>query len=135
MKKIILTVTGFILLFLGLVGIFLPILPTTPFLLLASACFLRSSASLHNWITSHPLFGRYILGYELYRAVTPRAKISAIVLLWISIAFSIYIVPPVWVKLLLIVIAAGITIHLSLLRTLTKEMIETLDSFSSGKKT
>jgi uncharacterized membrane protein YbaN (DUF454 family) len=125
--KLLLVFAGFLSLFLGIIGIFLPVLPTTPFLLLASACFLRSSGKLHKWITGHPLFGRYIRGYEQFKAVTRKAKISAIILLWISIGFSIYIIPPVWVKILLFFIACGVSVHLLLLRTLTRDMIESLE--------
>lgn len=62
---------------LGVVGLFLPILPTTPFLLLASFCFVRSSPRLHQWLMNHRIFGRYVRDWEEKRAVRPGVKITA----------------------------------------------------------
>lgn len=104
---------------LGVAGIFIPLLPTTPFLLLAAACFLRSSDSLYEKLTTHRILGEYILNYSERRAITLKAKITAIVLLWLSIGYSvIYIVNLIYVKMILLVIAACVTAHLVSLNTL-----------------
>jgi uncharacterized membrane protein YbaN (DUF454 family) len=104
---------------LGTAGIFLPLLPTTPFLLLAAACFLRSSKRLHAWIMNHKWFGPYIYNYRTYKAIPKRTKITAITLLWITIAYSaLWIVPIVAVKLLLFFIAIAVTWHLLSMNTL-----------------
>lgn len=73
---------------LGLVGIFLPVLPTTPFLLVAAACFMRSSERLHRWLLAHPLFGCYIADYQAGRGIPARAKMTALALVWTSIPAS-----------------------------------------------
>lgn len=104
---------------LGIAGIFLPLLPTTPFLLLAAACFLRSSKRLHAWIMNHKWFGSYIYNYRTYKAIPRRTKIKAIALLWITISYSaLWVVPIVAVKFLLFFIAIAVTWHLLSLNTL-----------------
>ena len=63
---------------LGLVGVVLPVVPTTPFLLIAAACFARSSPRLHGWLLGHPLFGPPIRDWQAYGAIRPRAKAMAL---------------------------------------------------------
>jgi uncharacterized membrane protein YbaN (DUF454 family) len=102
---------------LGTVGIIVPILPTTPFLLLAAACFLRSSDRLYRWLTTHPLFGKFIRDYREHHAIPLRVKIPVLILLWLTIGISIvWVAEALWLRLLLGAIAAGVTIHLVSLR-------------------
>jgi hypothetical protein len=104
---------------LGVAGIFIPLLPTTPFLLLAAACFLRSSDSLYEKLVTHRLLGEYIRNYSEKRAVALRTKITAIALLWLSIGYSvIYIVNVIYIKVILLLIAACVTAHLVRLNTI-----------------
>lgn len=104
---------------LGVVGIFLPLLPTTPFLLLAAACFLRSSKRLHAWIMNHKWLGPYIYNYRTYRAISKKTKIASIALLWLTITYSaLCVVPIIAVKALLFFIAIAVTWHLLSLNTL-----------------
>lgn len=104
---------------LGVAGIFIPLLPTTPFLLLAAACFLRSSDSLYEKLTTHRILGEYIRNYSEKRAVALKTKVTAIILLWLSIGYSvIYIINVIYLKLILIVIAACVTAHLVSLNTI-----------------
>ena len=117
-KKYIFILLGLISLSLGVIGIFIPVLPTTPFLLLSSFLFLRSSKKLHNWLITHRIFGEYIYNYMEYRAVKKSAKISAIIMLWLSLTISILIVDNMHVRLLLAFIGAAVTIHISSLKTL-----------------
>jgi len=125
MVKYLLIAGGVLSLVLGIIGIFLPIMPTTPFLLVSAACFLRSSKRLHHWLTTNRLFGRYIRMYIKYRAISKVSRIVAIALLWIFISISaVFFTDRLWLRILLGVIAAGVTIHLATLKTLTKEMIE-----------
>ena len=125
MKRYLLLSGGILSLMLGFAGLLLPLLPTTPLLLLSAACFIRSSDSLYKWLVSHPLFGAYLKGYLEHRAITLKAKVSALLLLWGSIGCSaIFATKILWVKLLLIVIAAGVTVHIHGLKTLTKNMSE-----------
>ena len=119
MKNALLVVIGFISLSLGLVGIFLPVLPTTPFVLLSAGCFMKSSNRLYCWLTGHRTIGPYIDAWCRYRAVTVKSKIVSIVVLWsvmlCTIAFG---VSSPWMRLGLVVIAVAVTIHLVLLKTL-----------------
>ncbi|CAG9170364.1 YbaN family protein [Cupriavidus pampae] len=75
---------GVISLVLGIIGIFLPLLPTTPFVLLAAACFARGSARFHTWLVSHPRFGPTILDWQKHRAIPWRAKVFALSTMWVS---------------------------------------------------
>lgn len=125
--KYLLIGSGAVLLGIEAVGVFVPLLPTTPFLLLAAACFLRSSEKLYHWITHHRLFGNYIRGYTRFRAVSMQNKIVAIALLWLSIGSSaLFFITSAWLQILLAVIGVAVTIHIALLRTLTSAMIEQL---------
>ena len=78
-------VAGAIAVLLGIFGIFLPLLPTTPFLLLASWCFARGSDRLHRWLLSHRVFGEYLRNFEAGRGIPLKAKIVATVMLWGSL--------------------------------------------------
>jgi uncharacterized membrane protein YbaN (DUF454 family) len=115
--KVLLTIAGCIALALAVAGLFLPLLPTTPFLLLASACFVRGSKRLHRWLHANRLFGVYLQNYEEHRAIPRKAKICALVLLWGSMSYSIWLVGPMPVKLLLAAIGLGVTIFLLRMKT------------------
>ncbi|KIH76641.1 membrane protein [Geoalkalibacter ferrihydriticus DSM 17813] len=118
--KLALLAAGLLSTGLGVLGIFLPLLPTVPLLLLAAACFARSSEKFYNWLIGHPRLGPMINGYLEGEGIPLRAKISAITLLWISISISALLVVPItWVKALLFLIASGVTLHL--LRLPTRE--------------
>ncbi len=102
---------------LGVLGIFIPILPTTPFLLLAAYLFARSSQKLYRWLLTHRLLSIYIKNYIYYKAISPKVKIVSLSLLWASILYSCYITwSKVWLPPLLIAIAIGVTIHILKLR-------------------
>jgi uncharacterized membrane protein YbaN (DUF454 family) len=127
-KKYALIAAGFCTFILGVIGIFLPLLPTTPFLLLSAAFFLRSSDRLYRWITNHKVFGKYIKYYFEYRAVTKRSKIITLGFLWAVILSSIlFIADSLWLKIILAAVAVGVTIHIVTMRTLTKEMMKEAD--------
>jgi len=81
---------------LGFLGLFLPVLPTTPFLLLAAACFARSSRRIFNWLLNHPRFGPLIREWREYRSMPYRAKRTALVLIALSFAISITFFVPGW---------------------------------------
>lgn len=104
---------GWLSLVLGIIGIFLPLLPTTPFILLAAACFLRTSEKLYRWLTSHPRFGPYIVDYLAGRGVPRSAKISAFLLMWPSLLITAFVLtqsPVVRVILPLIGVATSLYI-------------------------
>ena len=131
LKRNLLIAVGLISLSLGVVGIFLPLLPTTPFLLLASACFVRSSEKLHNWLIYHKVFGNYIRCYQQFRAISLRVKILTVTVLWVFIGYAVvFVVSAILIRILLFVIAVAVTIHILRLRMLTKEMLADLHDSS-----
>jgi uncharacterized membrane protein YbaN (DUF454 family) len=99
---------GTLALALGIVGIFVPLLPTTPFLLAAAACYARSSRRLHGWLLAHRHFGPSIRAFE-EGALPPRAKALALASLWLSIAFLAFALPPVAAKAAALSVACGVT--------------------------
>lgn len=116
--KILLNVVGSIAVVLAVLGIFLPLLPTTPFLLLASACYMRGSARMHRWLLGNRLFGEYLHNIESRRGMPVRAKVMTLALLWASMLFSIYKVGGVLIPSLLLVIATAVTISILRMKTL-----------------
>jgi uncharacterized membrane protein YbaN (DUF454 family) len=94
---------GFVAVALGVIGVFLPVLPTTPFLLIAAACFARASPRLYRWLARSRTFGPYLREWRQHRSVPWRAKVFALALMSLSIAVSaIFFVRPVWGKVLLV---------------------------------
>jgi len=117
--KILLATLGLISLALGILGIFLPLLPTMPFLLLSAALFAKSSKKLHHWLMNHRIFGKLIKSYSEDKSIPLRVKITTLLMLWLSILFSIFFILNEiwWLQLLLISIAIGVTIHILSLKT------------------
>ena len=104
---------------LGIVGVFLPLLPTTPFLLLAAACYARSSERFYNWLLNNRWFGNYIKNYLEGKGAPLRVKVLCISFLWITIGYSVVFVVHIFlVRIILILIAIGVTIHILSIRTL-----------------
>ena len=97
---------------LGVLGVFLPLLPTTPFMLLAAACFARSSKRFYCWITSHHKYGPMIADYLAGKGLPVRAKYMAVSLLWLSILVGVFWVDFIWAKLAMLLTAAGVTAYL-----------------------
>ncbi|GAK58924.1 hypothetical protein U27_05899 [Candidatus Vecturithrix granuli] len=123
-KKWILIFVGSLSVGLAFAGIFLPLLPTTPFLLLAAACYIRSSDRFYHWLIYHKWFGSYIRNYREGRGIPLITKITAIMLLWLTIGYSVlFAVSALFLKFILIGIALGVTIHL--LKTKTLNLQET----------
>jgi uncharacterized membrane protein YbaN (DUF454 family) len=102
---------------LGIIGIFIPILPTTPFLLLAAACYMRSSERFYQWLINNRVFGAYVRNYIEGRGMPVRIKIFTILLLWLTIGLSIIFgVQNIVIRIVLICIAVGVTAHISLIK-------------------
>ena len=118
--KILFAILGCIALALGIVGIFLPLLPTTPFLLLAAALWVRSSPRLYAWLLSHRCFGEYIRNFRENRAIPLRAKIFSIVLMWAAMLYCIFGILDGrrWAQLALLAVAVGVTWHILSFATL-----------------
>ncbi len=119
--KIILILIGALSLLLGIVGIVIPLLPTTPFLLLSTACFIRSSERLYLWLLNHKWFGEYIRNYREHKAIPLSTKIIALSWLWLSILYSIiFIVDLIYLQILLAVIAITVSAHILHFKTLKR---------------
>ena len=122
----ILVASGTFFLLLGIIGIVLPLLPTTPFLLLAATCYARGSKKFYNWLINNKWLGEYIKNYQLGRGVPLTVKIISITLLWITITFSIIaIVTNFLVQIILIIIAISVTLHILTIKTIKKKINDT----------
>lgn len=120
--RVVLTLVGVMAVILGFVGIFLPLVPTVPLLLLAAACFARSSDRLHRLLLDHRRFGPIIRDYTAGAGLPPRAKGTAIATIWLTIPPSaLFIVPDLLMKFILFGIAIAITIYLVTLPTKRQE--------------
>ena len=109
--RIVLIIVGMLSLVLGIVGIFLPVLPTVPFVLLAAACFSRGSKKMHHWLVRIPFAGKVIGDYEKGRGVSRRTKVTALLMLWTGMTISaIALGPKPAVLALLLMLAVGTTI-------------------------
>ena len=118
LKRYTLIVTGTIFLGLGLIGIFLPLLPTTPFLLLAAACYARGSQTFYTWLISNKYFGVYIKNYQEGKGIPLKIKVVSIIFLWIAILSSaFFIVTIFFVQIVLITIAISVTVHITSIKT------------------
>ena len=120
-KKGLFVVAGTISLGLGFVGIVLPVLPTTPFLLLSAACYYKGSERLHRWMLNNRLFGDYLRNYKERKGIQPRTKIFTLILLWSVISFSaLFMLNNVIIQIILFAIAIGVSIHIIALPNLRR---------------
>jgi uncharacterized membrane protein YbaN (DUF454 family) len=111
-------ILGAISLALGIAGIFLPVLPTTPFLLLTAAMWMRGSPRLYERLMAHPRLGPYISDFREHRAIPLRAKIVSVATLWTTILLSTFLaVHAWWLRALLIAIAIAVTLHILSFKT------------------
>lgn len=98
---------------LGVIGIFVPLLPTVPFLLLAAACFARSSERIHRWLLNHAQLGPMLAGFLDDQGIPRKAKLRAIALIWLTLPpTALWLVPHPWLKGLLLAIALSVTLYL-----------------------
>ena len=118
MKKVFLLSLGTISLVLGCLGIFLPLLPTTPFLLLSTFCFSKSSEKFHKALLENKIFGQYIRDYQEKKGISLKNKIIAISTLIITIGFSLTKISSPHLKLFLIIIFIGVSFHIIKVKTL-----------------
>lgn len=110
--KLLYLLLGTLSLILGIIGIFLPVLPTTPLLLITAFCYYRGSSRMYDWLMSHPKLGPYIRNFREHRMIPRRVKAYILTMLWLSLLFCAYILHPIWLKCLMIAIAIGVTIHI-----------------------
>lgn len=117
--KVICILLGSLSLGLGIAGIFLPLLPTTPFLLLTAALYFRGSPRLYDWLLRQKRLGPYIRNFREHKAIPLHAKIVSVGLTWITILYCVaFLLPQVWLKVLLLALATGITCHILSYKTL-----------------
>ena len=112
MQRILLILTGWLAVVLGTLGVVLPVLPTTPFILLAAWCFARSSPRFHDWLLYRSWFGSYLRFWQKYKAMPPGVKPRAIVMILITFAVSLWLTPMWWVRILLLVILVCLLIFM-----------------------
>lgn len=110
--RYLLFVCGCVSVVLGVIGIFLPVLPTTPFLLLAAACFARSSKRFYLWLVMHPKLGPWVRDYLDGQGLPLKGKVWALGLMWTSISVSMWIVPLFWVRIFMLISAISVSIYI-----------------------
>ena len=121
--KILLAILGSVSLALGIMGVFLPVLPTTPFLLLSAALYMRSSQRLYDWLMSHKHLGPYIKNFREHKALPLRVKIVSVTMVWATLLYCAFVVAKEWwMSIMFIAIATGVTIHILSYKTLKKRM-------------
>lgn len=111
------TTAGTLSLAIGVIGIVVPILPTTPFVLIAAACYMRGSKRMYDWMIANRYVGGYLRDYMEGRGVSARAKATSVVVLWLLIAFSIsFATDSATVRIVLLAVAVAVTVHLVTLK-------------------
>ncbi|WHH57854.1 YbaN family protein [Petroclostridium sp. X23] len=121
--KTILILVGSISLGLGVLGIFLPLLPTTPFLLLAAACYSKSSDKFYNKLINNKMLGRFIKNYREGKGIPLRGKVLSITMLWLAIGYSVILAGlNLIIRILLLIIAVGVTVHILRIKTSEKKI-------------
>ena len=111
-------ISGFVLIGIGILGMFLPVLPTTIFFILAAWCFARSSEKFHNWLHHNRLFGKYLSNYRSGRGMPLRSKIFSIAFLWLGILVSVvFMTDNLYIRIMLLAIAVGVTWHIYTIKT------------------
>ncbi|MCL2375785.1 MAG: YbaN family protein [Defluviitaleaceae bacterium] len=116
LKKLIFIALGFFFVGLGAIGIIMPLLPTTPFMLLAAILFSKSSQRFHKWLLKNRLFGPYIRHYENGTGVPRSLKIRTLIFLWVGLISSAILLNTPWVYFLLLAVGIGVTTHIVLIK-------------------
>jgi uncharacterized membrane protein YbaN (DUF454 family) len=121
-QRALLLAAGSVSLALGVVGVVVPVLPTTPFLIVAAYCYARSSTRCYRWLVGNRVFGRYLSDYLGGRGVSWKVKAATLILLWVVITLSaVFFTQQLWVRALLFSVAAGVTVHVATLRGRKRE--------------
>ena len=118
--RYVLLAIGWLSVALGVIGIFLPVLPTTPFLLLAAACFMRSSKRFYLWLVNHRQLGPWIVDYLEGQGIPLKGKVYAISLMWLSIGLSCYLVPLFWARAFMLTSAVLVSLYILRQKTLVR---------------
>jgi uncharacterized membrane protein YbaN (DUF454 family) len=111
-KKVLFIVLGSVCVGLGVLGIFLPLMPTTVFLLLAAYFYSTSSDRFYNWLIGNRVFGTYIRNYREGHGMTLRHKVNAVSVLWVTVGISLWFLQSLALRILLFLIASSVSIFL-----------------------
>jgi hypothetical protein len=123
-KRLLFVTLGTIFLVVGIVGILVPVLPTTPFLLLAASFYARGSRKFHNWLVNNRILGAYLKHYVNGKGMSLRAKLFTILLLWTAISFTVaFVIDELVVRIILILVAIGVSVHIALIKGYKKVKI------------
>lgn len=112
---------GFLCIGLAVIGIILPVMPTTIFVILAAYFFAKGSKRFHDWLLQNKVFGTYLSNYRDGKGMSIGSKIFSISFLWVGIVFSILMIDSVWIRVVLLAIAIAVTIHIYKIKTTPKE--------------
>lgn len=115
--RLFLITLGSVSLAMGIIGIFLPVWPTTVFLLISAWAYSKSNEKFYNWLITNKYFGEYIKNYREKKGIPIKIKVRSTIFLWITILFSVYLIDLNWLRLILLIIAVSVTIHIWLLKT------------------
>lgn len=126
-KRIFYFVCGIICVILGLIGIVLPVWPTTIFIILAAWFFIRSSEKYYNILIRNRILGRMVRNYQEFKGIEKNTRIKSLLVLWVTLLISFLLVDKLWVQILLIVVGIGVSWHLFALRTLSEDEIKKLN--------
>jgi len=110
--RLLLIFVGWLSIVLGVVGIVLPVLPTTPFILLAAWCFSRSSTRFHHWLHTHPQLGKIVAAWESGEGISVKVRNRVLLLMWLSLLASALIVAKLWLGVVLLLTGSGVSIYL-----------------------
>ncbi|MCL2874336.1 MAG: YbaN family protein [Defluviitaleaceae bacterium] len=116
-KKLLFNILGFLFTAIGAVGRFVPLVPTTPFILLAAICFSKGNQKIYNWLRKSPFFGPYIENYRTKQGISRLHKAVSISLLWIGLVISMIRLQTTWAYFVLIIVGIGVTVHLLMIKT------------------
>ena len=118
-KKLLLYFSGFLFLALGILGIFLPLLPTTPFLLLAATTFMHTDRKIYIWMFRNQFFGKQLSAYVKDKSISISVKISSLLILCLTLSYSIiFVVDILWLRIFLFIIGIAVATHIVKLKTL-----------------
>ena len=124
-KKAFFTVAGTFFVCLAAIGVVLPILPTTPFLLLAAACYIKGSERMNYWLNNNKLFGGYLRNYREGRGISAKGKIFTLCVLWATMLYAVIFLTNVLIyQVVMLVVPLGVTIHLVRIPTYSKPKAE-----------
>ncbi len=121
MKRIALNLLGFAALICGAVGIILPVLPTTPFVLCAAGCFGAANTVMYRWLSSRSHFGEYIRNYREHTGISAAARIRGLAFLWVSLAVSGALIRRTDVIIILLVVGIAVSVHIMTIRRAGKK--------------